>query len=204
MAATAAFEHDSPAAVTGAQAPVACVPWRALAADTRDWNRLADRASEPNPFYESWFLLPALELFAGDGQVDLLCFTDSGTLRGLLPVARSRRYYGWPLPNIGNWLHANCFLGIPLIERGYEAAFWRAALQWADRNPGLALFWHLRDMALDGPVYAGLESALAGTRRRAPLVRQAERAFLQSDMRFPPRSARSSGDRPTASPNWEP
>src|SRR5690242_14106964 len=107
------------------------------------WDALARAAAEPNPFYESWHLLPSLRLFDPDGEVELLSLEAQGQLIGLLPLRRERRYYGHPLPHWRNWLHANMFLGSPLVAHGFEDLFWREVLDWCDRNTGAALFLHL-------------------------------------------------------------
>jgi len=159
---------------------IACIPWRAMEAEVEGWDTLARRASEPNPFYESWYLLPSLRHLGGSECVSILRFERNGRLAGLLPIVRSRAYYRWPIPNLSGWLHANAFLGTPLIERGAEQAFWRAVLEWADGSPRTALFLHLRAMTLDGPVHRGLTAAL-GTRPWASVHRE-ERALLQSGL----------------------
>jgi len=147
-----------------------------------DWDRLASAASEPNPFFEGWFLLPSLSAFDPKGDVSVLCFEQDGELRGLLPIARMGRYYHLPIPNLASWLHSNCFLGTPLIATGSEVPFWQALLDWADHHSGMALFMHLRAMPLAGPVYAALEAVLAGTTRQAEIVHREDRAMLASQL----------------------
>ena len=152
-----------------------------MANDVAAWDALALCAAEPNPFFESWYLLPALRAFDPAGNLQLLRFNAGGELAGLLPIARSRRYYRWPIPNLASWLHANCFLGAPLVAAGLEREFWRALLAWADANAGLALFLHLGHMPLTGALHSALEAVLAEQRRPAALVYREERALLASD-----------------------
>jgi CelD/BcsL family acetyltransferase involved in cellulose biosynthesis len=158
------------------------VPWLDLAAQTVAWDALALCASEPNPFFESWYLLPALMAFDPAGEVRLLRFEAGGELAGLLPVSRPRRYYRWPIPNLSSWLHANCFLGVPLVAAGLEREFWRELLGWADRYPGGALFLHLGHIPLEGPMHAALAEVLAEQRREGALVFREERAMLASKL----------------------
>src|SRR5690606_6454266 len=87
------------------------------------WDALAQWAAEPNPFNESWYLLPALRAFDPAGKVKLLCLEVAGQLAGLMPIGRATSYYGHPLPHFANWLHGNAFLGAPLVARGFERAF---------------------------------------------------------------------------------
>ncbi|MDE8651982.1 GNAT family N-acetyltransferase [Novosphingobium album (ex Liu et al. 2023)] len=161
---------------------ITCVPWRDLAGEIEAWDALAARASEPNPFFESWYLLPSLTHLAREGEVAILRYEEDGRLAGLLPIVRSARYYRWPVPNIANWLHANCFCGVPLVAQGSEVPFWQALLRWADRAPGLALFLHLRGIPLGGPMHAALEGVLAGEWRQAEIVHRESRAMLSSDL----------------------
>lgn len=146
------------------------------------WDALARCAAEPNPFFESWYLLPALRAHDPAGTVRLLRFDCDGELAGLFPVRREPRYYRWPLPHLSTWLHGNCFLGVPLVARGLERQFWRAVLAWADQAPGLALFLHLPLLPLDGPLHAALAAVLDEQRRPAGTVHVEQRAMLQSEL----------------------
>lgn len=164
------------------QTSLACVPWHSMEEEVIAWDLLATHAAEPNPFFESWYLLPSLRAFDPDGHVRLMRFEVDGRLAGLLPLVRQRRYYRWPIPNLSSWLHDNCFLGTPLVARGAEAAFWQALLAWADARPGAGLFLHLRQLALEGPLYEALSALLIAQSRRAALVHREERAMLASEL----------------------
>jgi CelD/BcsL family acetyltransferase involved in cellulose biosynthesis len=144
------------------------------------WDALAGRAAEPNPFYESWYLLPSLRAFDPAGKIELLCVECNGELVGLLPIRRERDYYGRPLPHWRNWLHPNAFVGAPLVARGCEDAFWRELLGWCDAHAGPALFLHLAQMPTDGPLHRALAALLADRDRPAATVLREERAMLRS------------------------
>ena len=146
------------------------------------WDALAQWAACPNPFFESWYLLPALEAFDPAGRVGILCVETEGTLAGLLPLVRENRYYSHLLPQWCSWMHGNCFLGAPLVARGQERHFWRALLDWADSHAGMALFLHLARMPLGGPLDQALAAVLAEQGRPAALVHHEERAMLASDL----------------------
>jgi CelD/BcsL family acetyltransferase involved in cellulose biosynthesis len=159
-----------------------CVPWRTLETDVPAWDRLALEAGEPNPFFESWYLLPSLRRLPDTGAVMILRFEMDGRLAGLLPILRSPRYYRWRVPNLTSWLHDNCFCGVPLVRRGAEDLFWRAVLDWADRAAGRALFLHLRAIPLEGPLNAALSWVLANQGRHCEVVLREDRALLASDL----------------------
>ena len=159
-------------------------PWVQFAGEDTiaAWDALAHAASEPNPFYESWYLLPSLRALDPAGAVVLLVLRAQGELVGLLPVRREPRYYGHRLPHWRNWVHANCFAGHPLVARGYERAFWNAALDWFDHRSGSALFLHLAQCPLGGPLHHALREELAARPRRAATVLCEERALLETTL----------------------
>lgn len=148
----------------------------------RRWDMLALGASEPNPFFESWFLLPALRRFDPKGSVEILRLERGGELVGLMPLAQRWRYGRWPFPHLANWLHANCFLGAPLVARGSERAFWQAFLAWADAHAGPALFAHFASLPLGAPLTDALFALGEEQGRRVALVHREERALLQSPL----------------------
>ena len=88
----------------------------ALRALVPDWEALAADAIEPNPFYEHWMLLPALEAY-GTGK-GFRCFVvwDSGTLIGILPMQLERTYRRLPVRALRSWRHRNMLLCTPLIR----------------------------------------------------------------------------------------
>ncbi len=144
------------------------------------WDALAREAAEPNPFLESWYLLPALRSLASDQAVKFLLLEQGERLIGLLPLVHNRRYYRHPFPNLAGWTHPNAFLGTPLVARGREEAFWRALLAWADNNCGGALFLHLAQMSLEGPVFDALTRLIGKQGRTGAIVHREERALLAS------------------------
>ena len=158
--------------------------WRDL--DTADevarWDALAQWAAEPNPFFESWYLLPSLKALDPAGTVRLACFEADGELAGILPLRRNWAYYGYPIPHWWGWRHPNCFLGVPLVARGLETAFWSSLLQWADAHAGPALMLHLSHLPLAGPVAASLREACTDSGRAWALVDREERALLASGL----------------------
>jgi len=142
------------------------------------WERLAATASEPNPFFEPWFLLPALQQWGRGQQVLTKAWFVGGKLVGLLPIVRKADYYGHPAPHAAGWLHANAFCGAPLIAAGYEQAFWRALLAHLDRTPRRALFLHLPKLPADGPVHAALLQVLSASGRAHYVTLEERRALL--------------------------
>lgn len=146
----------------------------------QNWQRLALNASEPNPFFEPWFLQPSLDQFRASHTIRIKAFYSGGQLRGLMPITRTASYYGYPISHAGIWLHENSFCGAPLVMKGFEHAFWRAALEHFDAHPDRALFLHLPQMPADGPINASLDVVLQHAGRRSFIVDSGERAMLAS------------------------
>ena len=145
------------------------------------WERLVARAAEPNPFFEPWFLLPALRQWGASNRVITKAWFHEGRLAGLLPVVRSAEYYSHIITHATGWLHANAFCGVPLIAAGHEDAFWRDMLAHFDRRARRALFLHLPMLPADGPANAALERVLAAWPRAHYTVVDENRALLTGE-----------------------
>lgn len=171
------------AAGSGAQAAdLAIAPWRewAGAPARAAWDALADDLSTPNPFFESWFLLPGLARFDPAGKIRIASLPGPAGLEALVPMQRARRYGRYLLPHLSVWLHANAFLGAPLVKARCEVLFWEALFDWADRNAGTALFLHVPALPLETPLAEALVAVCARQSRHIAMVHREERAMLAS------------------------
>jgi CelD/BcsL family acetyltransferase involved in cellulose biosynthesis len=166
LGARAALAH-APAAPVARLRPLA----EAIGDLAEDWTGLAAEASEPNPFYEHWFVAAAA---AAAGDVQLLEVWRGPKLIGLMPLAGESGYAKLPVRFAVNWRHDQMFVGTPLIAAGEEEAFWRAALELLDRQAWPVLL-HLRSLVEDGPVHRGLIAA-----RSCAVAWREQRAFLES------------------------
>lgn len=133
----------------------------ALEAVRGQWQALADRATEPNPFYEPWALIPAFR-HLGRGERPRVAFVwrsvDRSELVGVFPFAGRRGFHHAPVGYAGLWRHVHCFLATPLIARGVECEVWRAFLRTMARR---SILFDVGGMSGDGPVRQGLDAALA-------------------------------------------
>ncbi|MBA4354221.1 MAG: cellulose biosynthesis protein CelD [Novosphingobium sp.] len=143
---------------------------------------MAEAATTPNPFFEPWYLLPALESFDPKSRAQLFTVEIGDRLVGLMPLFSARRYGRWPLPHRTTWMHANAFLGAPLVRAGCETLFWQALLDWADAQPGNALFLHFPAMPLEQPLTQSLFDVAGTAGRNAALVMREQRALLHSQL----------------------
>lgn len=144
------------------------------------WDALAGEASEPNPFFERWFLEPGLRHLSAK-EVRLFAAWDGPRLVGLIPVARRCGYARLPVAHSSNWLHYHAFLGTPLIARGAEREVWQTLFAALDSAHGLGAFLHLTHLVEDGPVLAGLKAACRGEGRDHALVHRSQRAMMRAD-----------------------
>jgi hypothetical protein len=88
------------------------------------WTELVAHALEPNPLYEHWMLLPALEAEAGENLVCVLIWMHDRTTRrtepklgALFPLRKVKRFKGLPATALTSWRHCSWLLGAPLLRR---------------------------------------------------------------------------------------
>ena len=147
------------------------------------WDRLADHASEPNPFAESWYVLPGIKEFDAANRVRLYALWQGDTdLVGLIPLVEAPRYGRFPIAHQTNWLHANCFLGTPLIRQGWEQCFWDAILTALDQDEQVHTLFYMAGLVEGGPVHRGLEEASAVRGRGCDTVYVEQRAMIETQM----------------------
>lgn len=174
----------APAARDGGDTAVRIVPASAIDDALRQaWDDLAGDAAEPNSFAERWFAEPGLRAFAGaDADARLVQVWQGSRLVGLLPVTVAGHYGRVPVRHVQNWKHANSFLGVPLIRRGFETRFWTEALTALDRADWAPGFLHVAGLAEGGTAYAGLLAAARATGRPCDSVHREVRALLASPL----------------------
>lgn len=148
------------------------------------WDRLADEASEPNPFAERWCLQSALHLLDPERHARLVLVQggSDGPVIGVMPVAPARRYGRVPLRHVTGWNHPNHFHGSPLVRAGFENLFWSILLGWCDASPWAHTLLHVPRLTEDGPLHRALAEVAAARGGAAVVVHREERALLESDL----------------------
>jgi hypothetical protein len=137
---------------------VVCTP-AALAAHVPAWDELAAQAIEPNIFYESWMLLPALEAFGQQEEVCVVLVYTTGPsnegskqiLCGLFPLNLINRYKGLPVRHSSFWKYKYCALCTPLIHPAYAADCLKTFFDWLGRAPESGVFLEMSYIGGDGP-----------------------------------------------------
>ncbi|MFN5666224.1 MAG: GNAT family N-acetyltransferase, partial [Bradyrhizobium sp.] len=129
------------------------------AAPVGAWRALAERAIEPNGYYQADWELAVDASARGRTGASLLSATgDAGQLIGLLPVVPFRRIYRIPLPAlVGAEPYGT--LCTPLLDRDAAEQAAGQILQQARDAGAHALI--LRTMSLDGPAMAAIRTVLA-------------------------------------------
>src|SRR4029077_7719546 len=119
------------------------------------WDALARDAIEPNAFYEPFALLPAIETFGLERDMELvLVFQDvereRSLLVGVFPLRRRRRYQGIPIATLGMLSHDYCYLCTPLIHSDYARECLHQLFNWLGAEGDVALMEFSR-ITGDGP-----------------------------------------------------
>ncbi len=165
--------------------PAAYVRWfpdaESLEPYVSAWDELAENASEPNVFLESWYLLPAMRLLRENANLMVaLVFARNGNanaeqLIGVLPLEKVRTSAG--INVLRFWKHPHCFLCTPLILAGFEAAFWEAVLRELDEQRWEMLL-QLPSMSVDGAVFEALNRQMVAQERLSDITGVYARAVL--------------------------
>ncbi|MBB3033242.1 GNAT family N-acetyltransferase [Alteriqipengyuania lutimaris] len=167
---------------SGCEASLSVASWRAGLPDAHEWDQLAAGASEPNPYFEQWYLRPSLEAFDPAARVRLATLRIDGHLVGLAPLKFAALYYHNPVPHISVWMHDNTFCGVPLIAPGFESIFWAKLLDWADGHERKAAVFHLPGLPEGSIPDRALEIAMRDSGRTGGMVERELRAQLASDL----------------------
>ena len=148
------------------------------------WDRLADEASEPNPFAERWCLQSALHLLDPERNARLVLVRDGsdGPVIGIMPLAAAMHYGRIPLRHVTGWTHHNHFHGAPLVRAGFESLFWSILLGWCDAAPWARTLVHVPRLTEDGPLHRALVEVARTRGGEAEVVHREERALLESDL----------------------
>jgi CelD/BcsL family acetyltransferase involved in cellulose biosynthesis len=138
------------------------------------WDRLTERAIEPNPFFERGFVTTACEQL---GKIDvgvLFVEVDDGWA-GCMPVHVTRAL-GLPLV-VSSWKHPYSFLGTPLVD-GDRLAEFSAALMRSVSQRDQGRYLALRRIS-GGPVLDSIRRAAKTIKADVLFERSFERAALE-------------------------
>ena len=152
-----------------------------------EWEALAAEAAEPNPFYEPWLLLPALDAYGTPQGLRCVAVRLDGRLAALFPMQLERRWRQMPVRALRSWRHRNMLVGTPLVRAKSAESAIRALLQ-SGLAPVLEFDWtsggpFYAELA-DAATQAGLPWLVTEAYARAVLVRERDpRARFNSNMK---------------------
>ena len=95
--------------------------------DLGAWRELADRALEPNPFFDPDFVLSAAVALGERDEVALVQLGGKGEWTACLPVRRYARWHSVPLPCLATWRHSYCLWARRSSPPGTRARRWPAS-----------------------------------------------------------------------------
>lgn len=134
------------------------------AAIIRCWQELAESASDPNPFYEHWNLIEAINQLATDKVYLTLLWQDKSRTRldAVFPLSIETGFRGLPIKRTGLWRHPYCYLCTPLIRTGTASTVLPAIRKWITAHTELPSFTTLYWLNGDGQVVRDLEAGVSG------------------------------------------
>lgn len=156
-----------------------------ISARISEWEELAFEASEPNPFYEWWSVIPAIKHFALTNirrKSGVLFVHASNSLIGVLPISFLSLFRGFPVRVIKNLMNEFFYLGTPLLRKGYEAQAIEEILGWVDSQRSSV--FELEKLGADGPVMRSLDDACTKTERTWCENDSFNRSYLNINLTF--------------------
>jgi len=154
----------------------------ALEAIVPAWDDLAAHALEQNPFYEPWFMLPALAASGGDEALVCVEVWRDGRLDGLFPFVREPRFKGLPISALRSWSHNSHMLCTPLVRAGVQTECIQALIRWLREEGAGAAAVELRYLPGDGALVGALAEVARGDAALVIATEHSARALLRKDM----------------------
>jgi CelD/BcsL family acetyltransferase involved in cellulose biosynthesis len=155
-----------------------------VGAALREIDAVAAAAAEPNVFYESWMLAPALAHLSTPELHLVLVREATGALIGVFPFERLR-YRGAPLWSLRSWGHHYAFLCTPLIVAGCEEAALGAVLDWSASSAAPCQVLEFAKVTDDGAFAVALQRALGIRRSFTVRSERYTRALLDMQDKVP-------------------
>lgn len=131
------------------------------------WQALAERAVEPNVFYEPWMMLPALLSFHSKSALEIYTvyadFLDGSRLVAFLPFERETRAFGWRTRRRRLLRYPYCSLCTPLLDPDFGGPALMELLPILLRSGGV---YACRLVGGGGPVMQAFTDAMRVFERR--------------------------------------
>lgn len=150
-----------------------------------EWRALGKDAESPNPYFEYWFLEPALAHLDLKREVRLCTIRQQdGCLVGLVPLVLQAGYAKLPLKHLAVWVHRHCYNATPLIARGMAERIYGALIDLIDTRPAGACFLRFQHLPWDAKASGALSAACAARHRHPREQERYQRAILTGGQDF--------------------
>jgi CelD/BcsL family acetyltransferase involved in cellulose biosynthesis len=158
-----------------------------LTAHLPAWDNLAANTIEPNVFYESWMLLPALAAFGPEAQLSFVLIYTTGpsnegskpVLCGFFPLQMHARFRGLPVSYTSLWKYKYCVLCTPLLRPEYAGDCLAAFFDWLEHTPGTGALLKMESVAGDGLFQQLLTDYFNQSRNLLTVEERLNRALLE-------------------------
>ena len=150
------------------------------------WEDLAADALEPNVFYESWMMMPALRDLGSDKTLLTALVFGANRARpgkpilcGVFPLECGRGYKGLPVKFLRLWRHKHCFLATPLIRAGCARETLEAFFNWLATDARSGALMEFNTIPGEGPFQQALSDYLCGSAKPNHIFKGHRRAFFR-------------------------
>lgn len=150
-----------------------------------EWTELARECLEPNPFFEPFFLLPALA-YLGRRETFRFVVIDIADRRlgrrvlgGIFPFQLKRHYRGVPVSVLTLWAHRYCFLATPLVRTSCVALCLDALCEWHAQGPFRRALLEFGEVHGGGPFLSALAASVERAGHTAVTTSRYRRALLR-------------------------
>jgi CelD/BcsL family acetyltransferase involved in cellulose biosynthesis len=144
---------------------------------TPEWEDLAQDVAEANIFQFPHFIRHSLPLLAWQ-RPQIITIRQAHLLIGIAILQRDVGYAKLPVPFWKSAIHAEQYLGTPLVRAGFEEEFAAGLTAWLDQAPLHCGFLQLAKIASDGPVAKAMMKLTQQAGRALMIANLHERAGI--------------------------
>jgi len=119
---------------------------------TEHIDSLSEQTLEPNPFYESWMLLPALRYLDSHDVLVVLVWQSEDLLAGVFPLKVHRKMRTLSFNYLSLWRYIHCFLCTPLVHTEFARECLKTFLEFTTENFKATPLLKLEMLYSDGAV----------------------------------------------------
>jgi hypothetical protein len=148
-------------------------------ADEKSWRDLAERAVEPNPFYEPDCLVPAATHQSYGDEIQLVVATDGDRFYACMPIRHVSRWRSLPYRIVTTQVRRMTYLGTPLVDADHGSEAVKAMLEVLveERRSGKSRVLVVQELT-DGPVALLIRTAASELGLPLIIFESFDRGFL--------------------------